>query len=104
MSEAYITAIGIAVQTLIFLLGGFAFYIRSDATQKNNADSLRADVNAMKEELRKLTEVIITQAIQTTRIENLAELVTMLQRNVEDLRRGNGFVRGDRGIDREFKD
>ena len=93
-----ITLIGIVVQTVLFLLGGYAMVIRNDGSNQN----LREDVKGIEKELKKLSEVITGQAVQTTRIDNLAAQVTMLYRNLEELRHGNGFVKGSSGIDREF--
>ena len=72
--------------------------IRNDSSSKN----LQLQVTDMNKELKKLAEVVTIQAVQTTRIDNLTALVTMLQRNVEDLRRGNGFVKGRTAVDGEY--
>lgn len=63
---------------------------------------LQDEVTGMKDELKKLAQVVITQAVQTKEIETLRDQLVMLQRNVEDLRRGNGFVRGRTGLDGEY--
>jgi hypothetical protein len=72
--------------------------------QNNTSNKkLQTDVTDMKDELKELAKVVIQQAVQTKEIENLREQLTMTQRNVEDLRRGNGFVMGSRrGIDGEY--
>lgn len=64
---------------------------------------LESEVVDMKDELKKLAQVVITQAVQKTEIDNLQQQMVMLQRNIEDLRRGNGYVRGNRGgVDGEY--
>ncbi len=98
MSIETITIIGIAVQTIFFLLGGYAMVLRSDWSNRN----LQTQVTDMNKEIKKLAEVVTIQAVQTTRIDNLTALITMLQRNVEELRRGNGWVQGTKGIDHEY--
>ncbi len=92
--------IGIAVQTAIFLLGGFGMVIKNDLSNK----TLRGEVKLIQLELRKLADVITTQAVQTTRIDNLNTQVSSLERRVEDLRRGQGYVqaRGRLAIDGEY--
>lgn len=89
--ETYVTIIGIAVQTALFLLGGYAMVLRNDWSNK----ALKAELVAMQRQLEKLSEVITIQAVQTTRIDNLHQQITMLQRNYEDLRRGTGIIERD---------
>ena len=89
--ETYVTIIGIAVQTALFLLGGYAMVLRNDWSNR----ALKAELVAMQRQLEKLSEVITIQAVQTTRIDNLHQQITMLQRNYEDLRRGTGIIERD---------
>ena len=72
--------------------------LRNDWSNKN----LEKKMETMQTELKKLAEVVITQAVQTAQIQNLASQITMIQRNDEDLRRGNGFVKGRQSIDGEY--
>jgi endonuclease IV len=90
--------VGLSSQTVIFLAGVYKLVIHADVATKE----MKENIKAMKEELKKLTEVVTTQAVQATEIKNLTTQVTLIQRTVEDLRRGDGFVQGRRGIDREF--
>ena len=90
--------IGIGVQTVLFLLGGYAMVLRNDWSNK----ALKTELIEMQLELKKLAEVITTQAVQTTRIDNLYTQVTMLQQTIEALRRGNGFIRGRASTDGEY--
>ena len=94
----YIHLGGIALQTLLFLVGGYGMVLRNDWSNKN----LETKMETMQTELKKLAEVVITQAVQTAQIQNLASQITMIQRNVDDLRRGNGFVKGRQSIDGEY--
>ena len=88
MSSENITFVGIVVQTILWLLAAYALVIRHDESNKH----LKDKVEGMKEELEKLSEVITQMAVQTIRVDNLNQQVTMLQRTVEDLRRGPGWV------------
>jgi hypothetical protein len=85
--------IGIAVQTLLFLAGCYGMVLRNDWSTR----SLKDQLDGMQDELEKLAEVITTQAVQTTRIDNLNSQVTMLGRELSDLRRGNGWITRSRG-------
>lgn len=88
MTIENITIIGIAIQTALYLLAGYALVVRHDESNKN----LKAEVNGMQEQLKKLSEVITQMAVQTIRVDNLGQHITMLQKTVEDLRRGTGWV------------
>lgn len=90
--EVYVTAIGIAIQTILFLVGGYAMIIRNDERRQAQADEVKSDVKDMRDELKQLAKVITTQAVQTARIDNITTQLTILQRNYEDLRRGNGII------------
>jgi NADH:ubiquinone oxidoreductase subunit D len=96
--EVYVTIIGIAVQTALFLLGGYAMVLRNDWSNK----ALKIELMAMQKQLERLAEVITTQAVQTTRIDNLYGLFNSVDKRVEDLRRGNGYITGRHGTDGEY--
>ena len=92
--------IGIAIQTALFLLGGYAMVIKADIGARN----LKEEVSEMKEELKTLANVITVQAVQTTRLDNLTVQVTQQGRTIEELRRGAGFIadRNAKSVDREY--
>ena len=97
--EIWVTIIGIVVQTVLFLLGGYAMILRNDWSNK----ALKAELQAMQKQLERLAEVITTQAVQTTRIDALYSLFNSVDKRLEDLRRGNGFIRGRHGVDGEYE-
>jgi hypothetical protein len=90
--------IAVGLQTTFFLAGVYVMVVQNSQSNKR----LQDEVTGMKDELKKLAQVVITQAVQTKEIETLRDQLVMLQRNVEDLRRGNGFVRGRTGLDGEY--
>ena len=55
--------------------------------------ALREQMAAVQKELEKLAEVITTQAVQNTRIDNLILQMSQIDRRVEDLRKGDGYIR-----------
>jgi hypothetical protein len=90
---------GIVLQTVVLMLGAYGFVLRA----KWSNDDLKEKVDSMQAELKKLSEVIIAQAVQTTRLDNLVSQFTLLVKTVESLRRGSGFIRGDRpSVDGEY--
>jgi cob(I)alamin adenosyltransferase len=80
--------VGLAVQTIVIAGGGWAMVLRTNWSTLD----LKEDLKAMQEELHKLAEVVTIQAVQTARIDHLSERLTLLQRNLEDLRRGDGWI------------
>lgn len=93
--EALLTALG---QTILFLVGVYGLIVRNDQSNKG----LKDEVKQMKDELKKLAEVITQQAVQTARIDNLRDQVTFLQKTVEDLRRGAGWITKRSAVDGEY--
>lgn len=89
MTIETITVVGLAIQTLMYILAGYALVVRHDESNKN----LKAEFHGMQEQLKKLSEVITQLAVQTVRVDNIGQQVTLLQRTVEDLRRGTGYVK-----------
>ena len=49
------------------------------------SDELKADIG-------KLSEVMITMAVQTTRLDSQSTQIATLQREIGDLRRGEGYI------------
>jgi septal ring factor EnvC (AmiA/AmiB activator) len=93
MSGNWDFLIAIGAQTLLFLAGCYAMVLRNDWSTR----SLKEQMEGMQAELKKLAEVITQQAVQTTRIDNLNSQVATLEREVSDLRRGNGWIIRNRG-------
>lgn len=88
MIEAYATLIGIGVQTLLYLVGAYTLVVRNDTRM----EALRTQMTDVTQELKKLSEVVTIQAVQTIRLDNLTALVATCQRQIEDLRRGDGYI------------
>jgi hypothetical protein len=80
--------VGLAVQTLLFLAGGYGMVLRNDWSTQN----LKEQIAGMQTELRKLAEVVIQQAIQSTRLDHVDAHIAQIDRRVEDLRRGRGRI------------
>src|SRR5713226_4605819 len=100
MSESYVTLLGIAIQTAIFLFGGAVMVIRNDGTLK----VFQKELGKMQDELSTLSHVITKQAVQDERITESSRRMTLLEQRVEDLRRGRGYIqdRDAKTVDREY--
>ena len=82
--------IGLGVQTVLFLAGGYAMVLKNDWSNKVLEDRM----DAMGGEMQKLAQVITQLAVQDVRINNLTSQLISVDKRVEDLRRGNGYVKG----------
>jgi hypothetical protein len=94
--------VGTIVETIVLGGGGIAAIV----TLKNAVVTLKEEVTTTKREnkeqfagiqteIKKIGEVLVQQADQNRRIIHLED-------DVRELRHGEGFVRGPRGIDREY--
>src|SRR5258706_8182525 len=97
MTAEYVTLIGIIIQTGLYLLGGYALVIRNDASNM----TLREQVKQIQDELKALATVITAMAVQEEKTNGLTNRMNQLDDKLERLRRGDGFVAGSRGIERE---
>jgi hypothetical protein len=98
VSAEYITLLGIGVQTALFLFGGAAMVLRTDFSSK----SLKEQVTSIQSELKGLAVVVTTLAVQDERMNNQAHRIDAMDEKIERLRRGDGFVAGSRGIEKEY--
>lgn len=101
------TLAGIGVQTVIFLLGGYRMMVHNNAANEFRNEQLKSEVAGMKQKLETLAEVITTQAVQTTRLDNLSSLLASMEKRIEDLRRGDGYIQkrsatGKNAVDDEY--
>src|SRR5882762_6191852 len=50
------------------------------------------DITGLQAEIKKLSEIIVLQAVQSTKLDSLNDNYILLHRTVEDLRRGQGWI------------
>ncbi|SRR5258708_11174043 len=95
----YTISIGNIIEIGSIIGGGFAVFL----TLKNNVATLKDDVIAMQAEIKTLGEVLIGMARFDEKLSNLDKRVTVHDHKIDDLQHGEGFIRGGRGVDREYK-
>jgi hypothetical protein len=66
--------------------------VKNDGSSQHLVQGIAEDIEGVKDELKALAKVITDLAVQDTKITNLSNQYFMLQRTVEDLRRGSGWV------------
>ena len=98
MPAEYVTLIGIALQTGIYLLGGYAMVVRNDAKSVSIAER----VESMEDQLKGLAAIVTKLAVQDERMNNQGKRINLLESKIEALRRGEGFIAGARGVEKEY--
>jgi hypothetical protein len=64
--------------------------------------SLKRDFAGMQDEIKKLGEILINLADIRGEIKVLNTRVAATEQDIRELRHGDGFVKGPRGVDREY--
>jgi hypothetical protein len=87
----YTITIGNIVEIASIIGGGILVMI----TLRSDVANMKTEMEGIQAEVKKIGDVLITQADQNRRILHLEE-------DVREIRHGHGFVRGPTGIDREY--
>jgi hypothetical protein len=97
MIEQTIT-IGNIIEIAVIAVGGVSVFI----TLRNTVANIKADVDGLQVEIKKLGEILVNLARFDERITSLDKRVTAQGRRIDDLSHGDGFVRPRPGIDGEY--
>lgn len=102
--DATIT-IGNIIEIAVISGGGVATL----AIVKNSVTNLRGEIKTMKfdfidvkAEIKKLSEVMVDMADIRGEIKLAGNRITAAEQDIRELRHGEGFIRGPRGVDREY--
>ncbi len=87
----YTITIGNLIEIISIIGGGLLVLI----TLRGDVATMKEEMTEIQVEIKKIGDVLINQADQNRRIIHLEE-------DVRELRHGEGFIRGPRGIDREY--
>lgn len=90
--------LGNLIEIASIIGGGLLVLIRLN----NNVVKLTSDVGSMQTEIKKLGEILIAQANLRGELQGITTRLGTAESDIRDLRHGDGFIRGARGIDREF--
>lgn len=91
-------SVGSLIQVGAMVGGGLLVLI----TLKNTVSVLQRDVSAIQTEIKKMGDILTKMAVAETRLDNTDTRLTNVERDVRDLRHGDGFIRGPRGIEKEY--
>jgi hypothetical protein len=61
------------------------------------------EISQIKSELSEFSKAITQLAVQKERMDGMSDRLNMMDRRYDEIRHGDGFVRGPSGIDREYK-
>jgi hypothetical protein len=97
MVEQSIT-VGNIIEIAVIAAGGISVF----ATMRTTVRNISTKVDGMQDEIKKLGDILIGQARFDEKLTSLERRVTVHDRLLDELRHGDGFVRGRQGIDREY--
>ncbi len=65
-------------------------------------DNALLEIADVKKEVSKIGQILTQVAVQNERMDNMGQRMNMMDRRYDELRRGQGFIKGQAGIDREY--
>ena len=95
----YTITLGNIIEIGSIVSGGILVLI----TLKSDVKSLKRDFAGMQDEIKKLGEILINLADIRGEIKVLNTRVTATEQDIREMRHGDGFIKGPRGVDREYK-
>lgn len=95
----YTITIGNIVEIGSIVLGGCAVLW----TLKSDVKTLKRDFVAIQDEIKKLGEILVDLADIRGDIKSLTTRITANEQDIRELRHGDGFVKGPRGVDRVYE-
>lgn len=98
MNIDWTISVGNIIQVCVIAGGGLLVLM----TMKGTVDVLKRDVGSIQTEIKKMGDILTKMAVAENRLDNTDTRLTNVERDLRDLRRGEGFIRGPSGIDREF--
>lgn len=98
MNIDWTISVGSLIQVAAIAGGGLLVLI----TMRNTVAVLQRDVASIQVEIKKMGDILTKMAVAETRLDDTDTRLTNVERDLRDLRHGQGFVRGPAGIDREY--
>lgn len=97
MIEQTIT-VGNIIEIIVIGTGGIGVFF----TMKNTVANIKTEVAGIQLEIKKMGEILIAQADIRGELRVLGTRIGSVEGDIRELRHGDGFVKGPRGIDREY--
>jgi len=105
MAIDYTITIGNIIEIGAIVSGGLmvVWTLKADVNSlKSGAATLKLDFGAMQAEIKKLGDILINLADMRGEIRVLDTRLTMAEQDIREVKHGDGFVKGPRGVDREY--
>lgn len=97
MVEQSIT-VGNIIEIMVIAAGGLTVF----TTMRNTVKNINEKVDDIQIEIKKLADVLIAQARFDEKLTSIEKRITAHDKRIDEFAHGDGFVRGKRGIDREY--
>jgi hypothetical protein len=105
MAIDYTITIGNIIEIASIVGGGILvlWTLKADVNAlKTGSETLKIDFNQMQAEIKKLGDILVNLADIRGEIRVHDTRITSAEQDIRELRHGDGFVKGSRGIDREY--
>jgi hypothetical protein len=105
MAIDYTITIGNIIEICSIVGGGLLvlWTLKADVNSlKSGAQTLKTEFAGMQAEIKKLTDILVNLADIRGEIRVHDTRITAAEQDIRELRHGDGFVRGPRGVDREY--
>lgn len=80
------------VAVIASLVGSCLFYAFRSGRFAESLLTMQREISELKEVARSLSVIITNQAVQTVRLDSQGERINILDKRLEDLRRGEGLI------------
>ncbi len=83
------------------LIGSILYYAFQSGKFTQSILTMKQDIIELNEFAKSMGKTLTQMAVQHSRLDAQAERLNVLDKRIEDLRHGDGFIAGRRGIERE---
>mgnify|MGYP003387214218 CR=1 FL=1 len=72
------------------------------AKLKMAVENALTEISELKQEVSQVGQILIKLAVQNEQLNNIGQRMNMMDRRYDELRRGDGYIHGPRGVDKEY--
>jgi cell division protein FtsB len=87
---------------MLSLLGTCLWYAFRSGRFAESILTMQKEISELKDVAKENAKVLVELAVQQNRLDGQAARLNTLDQRIEDLRRGDGFIAGRRGVDRPY--
>jgi len=80
------------ILVVVSLAGSILFYAFRSGQFAESIKTMQREIKDLKEVSKDLAKIVTTQAVQNNRLDTAAERLNMMDKKIEDLRRGEGLI------------